>query len=96
MGVTISHPDKPLWPDAGDGEPVTKLDLARYYEAVGAWMLPHLKGRPCSIVRAPDGIGGQSVLPAPRHARAPPSFSSWSRVSGDHEAYLQIDRVEGA
>ena len=66
MGVTISHPDKPLWPD--EKPPVTKIELARYYEAVGDWMLPHIKGRPCSLVRTPDGIDGPDVLPAPRHA----------------------------
>jgi bifunctional non-homologous end joining protein LigD len=54
-GVRISHPERVLYPDP----PATKLDLARYYEQIADWIVPHTAGRPLTLVRCPDGIGGE-------------------------------------
>jgi bifunctional non-homologous end joining protein LigD len=51
----ITHPDKLLFPDDG----ITKGDLAAYYEAIAPIMLPHIKGRPLTMERYPQGIGAK-------------------------------------
>jgi bifunctional non-homologous end joining protein LigD len=50
-GIVLSNADKVLYPEAG----FTKRDLARYYERVGDWILPHLAQRPLTLLRCPNG-----------------------------------------
>ena len=50
----ITHPDKVFWPDEG----YTKLDLARYYDAVFAKLRPYVDDRLLSLERCPDGMRG--------------------------------------
>ena len=89
-GITISKADKPLWP-ATDTEPaVTKQDLARYYDAVCQWLLPHVRGRPCSIIRAPDGVLGERFFQRHVLRGASPAISQ-VKLRGVAEPYVQFD-----
>jgi len=65
----ITHPDKVLFPDAG----VTKGELAAYYEAVAAVMLPHIRGRPITMERYPSGIGRKGFM----HKDVSKGFPEW-------------------
>jgi bifunctional non-homologous end joining protein LigD len=50
--VKITRPEKTLFPEGG----ITKKDLIDYYNRIATWILPHIRGRPLSLERYPDGI----------------------------------------
>jgi bifunctional non-homologous end joining protein LigD len=54
-GVTITHPDRVIFPDLG----ITKRQLIEYYASVADWILPHIANRPLSLLRCPSGIAGE-------------------------------------
>jgi bifunctional non-homologous end joining protein LigD len=58
MDLTISHPEKVLFPDSG----ITKGELCSYYEAIAPLMLPHLRGRPVTMERYPAGIDKKGFI----------------------------------
>jgi len=91
LGVRLSNPDKVLWPEQG----VTKSELADYYVAVAERMLPHVAGRPITLVRCPAGSetkcfyqrhpGAGGLLPQLKHVQVP----------GFEEPYLYIEDAAG-
>ncbi|HEY1961544.1 MAG TPA: DNA ligase D, partial [Rhizomicrobium sp.] len=89
-GVAISNPAKVLWPETEDAPAVTKANLCRYYEMAAARILPHIAGRPLSIVRAPDGLGGEQFFQ--RHVLLGlEKFVKPVVVAGEKKPYLSID-----
>jgi bifunctional non-homologous end joining protein LigD len=54
-GVRISHPDRPIYPELG----VRKIDLVRFYESIGDWIVRHVRGRPLTLVHCPNGLAGE-------------------------------------
>jgi len=58
--VKISNPNKVYWPKTREHSEFTKKDLINYYEFMAPSILPHLKDRPLSLSRYPNGIDGKS------------------------------------
>lgn len=77
-GLHLSNPDKVLYPEEG----LTKRDLARYYEAVAPWMLPHLANRPLMLLRCPDGYQ-EGCFVQKRNDGGFPDAVQWVRISDE-------------
>jgi bifunctional non-homologous end joining protein LigD len=63
-GVRISHPARVIYP----AEQITKSDLAGYYAAIAPWVVPHVAGRPLTLVHCPQGLAGKCAYM--RHTKA--------------------------
>lgn len=79
--LNLSNLEKVLWPRDG----FTKGDLIAYYRAVSKWLLPHLKDRPLTLQRWPDGIDKQSFFEkqAPKYK---PDWIPTASLSADENA----------
>jgi len=91
-GVTLSHPEKVLYPEQG----ITKRGLAEYYHSVADWILPHMMKRPISLVRCPAGRAKKCFFQRHAGSGVPPQISEVSIEGfGASQAFLFIKNVAG-
>ncbi len=90
LGVRLTHPDRVYYPDLG----FTKLDLALYYVTIADAVLPYLEGRPLTLVRCPDGLGGETFFQKKAGFWTPPQVRRFA-VPGRAEEHLYVDSVPG-
>jgi bifunctional non-homologous end joining protein LigD len=85
-GVTLTHPDRALWPG------ITKRDLVQYWLAVADHALPGLTKRPLAILRCPEGIDGEHFFQKHGHGTMPPGIRDGV---ADKAPFLAIDGLQG-
>jgi bifunctional non-homologous end joining protein LigD len=91
-GVRLSHPDRALYADTG----LTKQDVAQYYVDVAQWALPHLAGRPLTIIRSTGGKGQRAFYQKHVGAGMPSEIKGVPiRTSEGEESFPVIEDVSG-
>jgi bifunctional non-homologous end joining protein LigD len=92
-GVALSNPDRVLYADQG----MTKTDLARYYEDVAEWVMPHLAHRPLSIVRCPQDRGKSCFFQKHLDAAPPVGITTLQieESDGGKDTYFMADKLRG-
>lgn len=89
-GVPISNPQRVIDPDSG----TTKLQLAQFYADIAEWLLPYLRHRPVSLVRAPDGVGGEQFFQKHAERLAIPNIKHLDpKLDPGHARLMEIDSV---
>src|SRR5688572_1841812 len=92
-GIRITSPRKIVFPRQG----LTKADVVDYYQAIAGLMLPHLDGRPLSLVRCPQGQGHKCFYQKHDSGGFPAELKRVmiTEGSGETEEYFYINDLKG-
>ncbi|TGP13361.1 ATP-dependent DNA ligase, partial [Mesorhizobium sp. M1D.F.Ca.ET.234.01.1.1] len=84
--IWVTNPERRLFGKTGP----TKLDIAVYYALVGDFMLPHIIGRPVSLVRCPTGKPQDCFFQRHAFTGMPPSVAVFESTNseGETKTYL--------
>lgn len=87
-GVSISSPERIIDSQSG----VSKWELAAFYERIADWLVPHLAGRPVSLLRAPEGIDGEQFFQKHAQHLAIPDIRHLDKsLDPGHASLMEID-----
>jgi bifunctional non-homologous end joining protein LigD len=92
--LALTNLDKQLFPAGGDGAPVTKRDLVRYYARIAPTLLPYLADRPLNLNRFPNGADTKGFWQKQVPTHAPEWMARWDNPEADEgksEEYFVID-----
>ena len=94
--LALSNLNKVFWPAHGEQRPLTKRDLVLYFARVSPFLLPHLRDRPLTLVRFPNGITGGHFYQKHYEQPLPPfvetTFLYSDQNKGDGE-YLRANNL---
>jgi bifunctional non-homologous end joining protein LigD len=88
--VKVTNPERVIDPSTG----LKKVELVRYYETIAEWMLPHLKNRPISLVRAPTGITGELFFQKHPETKMPGMTELDPDLWAGHSALLAVNSAD--
>ncbi|RUU62758.1 DNA ligase D [Mesorhizobium sp. M2C.T.Ca.TU.009.01.2.1] len=91
--IWVTNPERRLFGKTGP----TKLDIAVYYALVGDFMLPHIIGRPVSLVRCPTGRPQDCFFQRHAFTGMPPSVAVFESTNseGETKTYLSVEDAKG-
>lgn len=90
-GVKITHPDRVIDKDSG----TQKLELVQFYESISKWILPFLRDRPVSLLRAPEGVEGEQFFQKHAERLAIPNIKHLDpNIDLGHARLMEIDTVQ--